>query len=92
MLSLEKLTPSLTTVAVRNFGFSMNRKEISHQDNECCSSRSVSNGILAVDFGNFLNNSINESSDSRSVYLIFLPESQIAELKTMFSSVYFALS
>ncbi|NXX60569.1 APC4 protein, partial [Scopus umbretta] len=28
-------------------------------------SRSVSNGILAVDFGNFLNNSINESSDSR---------------------------
>ncbi|KAM6132882.1 anaphase-promoting complex subunit 4 [Pterocles gutturalis] len=28
-------------------------------------SRSVSNGILAVEFGNFLNNSINESSDSR---------------------------
>ncbi|KAF4788271.1 hypothetical protein TURU_162359 [Turdus rufiventris] len=27
--------------------------------------RSVSNGILAVEFGNFLNNSINESSDSR---------------------------
>uniref|UniRef100_A0A803VMS3 Anaphase-promoting complex subunit 4 n=2 Tax=Muscicapidae TaxID=36291 RepID=A0A803VMS3_FICAL len=28
-------------------------------------SRSVSNGILAVEFGNFLNSSINESSDSR---------------------------
>ncbi|NXG61829.1 APC4 protein, partial [Hemiprocne comata] len=28
-------------------------------------SRSVSNGILAVEFGNFLNNGINESSDSR---------------------------
>ncbi|NXR37938.1 APC4 protein, partial [Zosterops hypoxanthus] len=28
-------------------------------------SRSVSNGIVAVEFGNFLNNSINESSDSR---------------------------
>ncbi|KAM9578873.1 anaphase-promoting complex subunit 4 isoform 2-T2 [Guaruba guarouba] len=27
-------------------------------------SRSVSNGILAVEFGNFLNNSINETSDS----------------------------
>ncbi|XP_014792530.1 PREDICTED: anaphase-promoting complex subunit 4-like [Calidris pugnax] len=34
-------------------------------DNKHCSSRSVSNGILAVEFGNFLNNSINESSDSR---------------------------
>ncbi|XP_009867903.1 PREDICTED: anaphase-promoting complex subunit 4 [Apaloderma vittatum] len=28
-------------------------------------SRSVSNGIVAVEFGNFLNNSMNESSDSR---------------------------
>ncbi|XP_025926883.1 anaphase-promoting complex subunit 4 isoform X3 [Apteryx rowi] len=28
-------------------------------------SRSVSNGLIAVEFGNFLNNNINESSDSR---------------------------
>ncbi|POI26095.1 hypothetical protein CIB84_010155, partial [Bambusicola thoracicus] len=33
------------------------------------SQRSIGNGIVAIEFGNFLNNSINESSDSRSVCL-----------------------
>lgn len=53
---------------------------------QLCCSRSVSNGIVAVDFGNFLNNSINESSDSRSVYLIFL-----AELKIIFPRSFLSL-
>ncbi|OXB63164.1 hypothetical protein ASZ78_001043 [Callipepla squamata] len=36
-----------------------------HQDNDLSPFRSIGNGVVAVEFGNFLNNSINESSDSR---------------------------
>ncbi|OXB82913.1 UNVERIFIED_CONTAM: hypothetical protein H355_003355 [Colinus virginianus] len=35
------------------------------KDNDLSPFRSIGNGVVAVEFGNFLNNSINESSDSR---------------------------